>query len=93
VSDDEWVSRGDQHGGVDFAGVGAFFFPVQILAPMATFEPLARLGGIDAEIGWADDDFRAVVRLNQGRKSRKKSRVWSGVLYSSSWRRSVFLAI
>jgi hypothetical protein len=82
---------GEQHGGVDFAGVGAFLFPVQILGSDGDIRTLGcGDGGIDAEIGWADDDFVAVVRLNQGKEIAKKGESGQAFCTSSSWRRSLF---
>jgi len=82
VSNDD-VGRADslQHGSVDFSGVCAFFFPVEILGPDGDVRAFGGGdGGVEAEIGGADYDFVTAVIFNQGRKSRKKSRVWLGVL-------------
>ena len=57
---------GEQHGGVDFSRERAFFFPVQILSADSDIRALGCSdGGIEAEIGGADDDFVAVVIFDQ----------------------------
>jgi hypothetical protein len=67
------AADGEQHGRADFAGIRAFFFPVQVLrsdCDVRFFDGLDRSAEID--IGRADNDFIAIVICDQGKKIAKE---------------------
>src|SRR5208282_2425419 len=60
--DDVGYPNCHQHAGADFAGIGAFGLPVDVLRADGYVRALSRMdGGVQRKVGWADDDFVAVV--------------------------------
>src|SRR3984893_15453915 len=70
-----------QHGGTDCAGVGALFFPVQILrADRYARTPAALNRNVKIDVGRADHDFVPGVAGNQGQEVKKKGPCLLGIL-------------
>src|SRR5262249_62054616 len=70
VSDDAGgAARRQQHAGADLAGVGTFFFPVNILRADGDTRVLRRRDrNMQVDKGWTHDDFIAIVSGDEGQE-------------------------